>query len=62
MELKMKLLSALDKVFLDAEPVERPENGVVSGFRNEVISFQAAYSLTDESVAYVEAEVVSPIQ
>ena len=44
MELQMKLLSALDKVFLDTEPVERPENGVVSGFRNEVITFQAAYT------------------
>lgn len=62
MELQMKLLSALDKVFLDTEPVERPENGVVSGFRNEVITFQAAYTLTDESVAYVDVEVVSPIK
>lgn len=62
MKLEMKLLSALDKVFLDQEPVERPENGVLSTFRNEVVSFQTAYCLTDSPRDYVCVEVVSPIQ
>ena len=40
--LQLKLISALEKVFLDEEPVERPEDGLLSGFQNETISFQAA--------------------
>ena len=62
MELKMKLLSSLEKVFLDVEPVEKPEHGKVSGFRNEIISFQAAYMLTDAPVCYVNVDIVSPIK
>ncbi len=61
MELQMKLLSALEKVFLDTEPVERPEDGILSGFRNEVMSFQAAYTLKAGTRDYVNVEVVSPI-
>lgn len=61
MELQMKLLSALEKVFLDTEPVERPEDGILSGFRNEVMSFQAAYTLKAGTRDYVNVEVISPI-
>ncbi len=61
MELKMKLVSALEKVFLDTEPVERPEDGLLSAFRGEVVSFQAAYTMTDGARDYVNVEIVSPI-
>lgn len=62
MELQLKLLNALEKVFLDTEPVERPEDGAYSGFRNEVISFQAAYTLMSDTRDYVEVEIVSPLK
>ena len=62
MELKLKLINSLEKVFLDTEPVERPEDGIFSGFRNEVISFQAAYTLVSGTRDYVEVEIVSPIK
>ena len=59
--LQMKLVSSLDKVFLQQEPAESIIG--VQGFRNEVIAFQAAYTM-DESVTtrmYASVEVVSPI-
>lgn len=58
--LKMKLLSSLEKVFLHKEPVEN--SLYVQGFRNEVMTFQVAYTL-DEPVTrmYVTLEVDSPI-
>lgn len=62
MELKLKLINSLEKVFLDTEPVERPEDGIFSGFRNEVISFQVAYTLVSDTRDYVEVEIVSPIK
>ena len=62
MGLKIKLVNSLEKVFLDTEPVERPEDGIFSGFRNETISFQIAYTLTTGTRAYVEAEIVSPLK
>ncbi len=62
MELKMKLVSSLEKVFVDAEPAERPEDGILSGFRGEVFSFQAAYTMKDGVREYVNAEIVSPIE
>ncbi len=62
MELKMKLLNALEKVFLDAEPTERPEDGVLSGLKNEIMSFQVAYTVTDIHSCYVFVDVVSDIR
>ena len=62
MDIKMKLISSLEKVFLDTEPMERPEDGILSGFRNEIISFQIAYTLKDAPCSYVEVEVISPIK
>ena len=44
--LKVKLLSSLDKVFLDEEPT-CSYNGKISVFKNEPFSFQAAYSADD---------------
>ena len=62
MELKMKLVSALEKVFLDEEPVEKPEAGPIEGFQNETISFQAAYSLAGpDPRAWVAPKVTSPL-
>ena len=62
MELKMKLVSALEKVFLDEEPVEKPEAGRIEGFQNETISFQAAYSITSaDPRLWVQPKVTSPI-
>lgn len=57
----VKLLSPLEKVFLHQEPVEKPV--IVEGFRNEIMTFQAAYTLC-EPVArmYVSLEVDSPIR
>ncbi|MBQ6826789.1 MAG: hypothetical protein IJO46_02150 [Thermoguttaceae bacterium] len=58
--LKMKLLSSLEKVFLHKEPAEKAL--CVQGFRNEVMTFQVAYTL-DEPITrmYVTLEVDSPI-
>ncbi len=61
-KIMMKLVSALDKVFVDSEPVERPEDAMLSVFRNEVGSFQAAYTLTRAPRGFVELEIVSPIK
>ena len=62
MELKMKLISPLEKVFLDEEPVEKPEWGEIAGFQNETISFQAAYCLSPETPRiWVAPRIDSPI-
>lgn len=61
-KLKLKLLSALEKVFLDEEPVERPEDGLLSGFQNETISFQAAYTQDEDWAAFLNCRVESPIE
>ena len=41
-EIKAKIVSSLEKVFLDEEP--RAYDGLIQGFRNERFSFQFAYS------------------
>lgn len=62
MNVKLKLVSSLEKVFLDQEPEERPELGIPQGFQNEVISFQAAFTMIDPPVRdYIHVEVDSPI-
>ncbi len=56
----IKLLSSLDKVFLHKEP--RETNAIAEGFRNEIITFQIAYTLSDPITReYVSLEVISPI-
>ena len=62
MTVELKLVSSLEKVFLDTEPVERPEDGVLSAFRNEVVSFQAAYTTKDTVRDYICAEIVTDIK
>ncbi len=61
-KIKLKLVSALEKVFVDSEPAERSEDAVLSVFRNERGAFQAAYSLTRAPRGFVELEIVSPIK
>ena len=63
MNINLKLVSSLEKVFLDQEPEERPELGFSQSFQNEIISFQAAYTLIEPSFRdYVHVEVESPIE
>lgn len=59
----IKLLSSLDKVFLDCEPADRPDIPI-EGFRNENISFQFAYCepMRAERIdTYCEARIESDI-
>ncbi len=61
MALAMKLLSSLEKVFWNKEPVEKEL--VLQGFRNEVISFEAAYTLDACNASmFIELEIESPIK
>ncbi|MDL2317642.1 DUF4091 domain-containing protein [Eubacteriales bacterium OttesenSCG-928-A19] len=64
MEAKLKLLTALQKAFLDEEPAEAP--GIpLSGFRNEVLSFQVAYridGLSPDDRPFLTVAVESPIR
>ena len=62
MNIKMLLLSSLEKVFLDGEPVENPAEGRLTGLLNETISFQASWRNLDAEVrTMVRLEVRSPI-
>ena len=62
MEFKAKLVSALEKVFWDEEPVYKPEAGPLEGFQNETISFQVAYSVDPQTArVWLKAEVDSPL-
>lgn len=57
----MKVVSSLTKVFLDEEPMEKALR--VEGFKNEILSFQIAYTLKDPMITrmHVKLDVVSPI-
>ena len=62
MDIRLKLLSSLQKVFLDAEPLENPAEGRLTGLLNETISFQAAWRNLDAEVrTMIRLEVRSPI-
>ncbi len=62
MKLKLKLLSSLKKVFLDAEPVENTAEGRMTCFLNETVSFQAAWrNLDSEYREMVKISVESPL-
>lgn len=58
---QMKLLSSLEKVFPDKEPVFRPECGCLTVLKNDVVSFQVAFSGTNEFRETVTVNVSSPI-
>lgn len=62
MNVKLLLVSSLEKVFPDEEP--RAFDGRVEGFLNESVSFQAAWKTLDELPArdYVRLHIVSPIE
>ena len=62
MKFQLKLLSSLDKVFQDREPLIQPDLPIPSGFQNEAFSFQAAYCMTEEDTwVDFRVEIVSPI-
>ena len=64
MEANLKLISSLQKVFFDQEPNELSEGYVLSGFQNEVLSFQAAYIAKNPDMHYrkfINIKVSSPI-
>ena len=62
MNVKLLLVSSLEKVFPDEEP--RAFDGRVEGLLNESVSFQAAWKTMDELPArdYVRLHIVSPIE
>lgn len=61
MNVKLLLVSSLEKVFTDTEPLAF--DGKIEGFRNETVSFQAAWTCTDPDFTrdYVAVKVESPI-
>ena len=58
---EMKLLSSLDKVFQDEEPVYRPECVKLSALWGETVSFQAAYTGDAFAREQLQVQVVSEI-
>jgi len=64
METALKIVSALQKVFLDQEPLDCAGEPMLSGFQNEVLSFQAAFFASAPSRVsrnFAELKVDSPI-
>lgn len=62
MRFQLKLLSSLEKVFLDQEPEHQTELPMSSGFQNEVLSFQTAFCMTEEeNRVEFRIEIDSPI-
>lgn len=62
-EFTFKLLSSLDKVFQDQEPLEQKDLPLPSGFQNETTSFQAAYRMTGaEPWVDFRVEIISPLK
>lgn len=57
----MKLLSSLEKVFYDEEPVYRPECLILSALWGETVSFQAAYTGCYEVRECVDVKIESEI-
>lgn len=61
--LQLKLLSALEKVFLDENVDAGTCPNILSGLRGETVSFQAAFCLQKEwGRVPVKVEIASPIQ
>ena len=58
----MKLLSSLEKVFQDEEPVYKPECLVLSALWGETVSFQAAYMGRHEVRECVEVKIESKLK
>jgi len=55
------ITSPLVKIFPGKSPSREPECTRFSALRNETVSFQVAYILTDETVGFVRVGVESPI-
>jgi len=65
MEAIIKIVSALQKVFLDQEPLSGEEEPMLGGFQNEALSFQAAYIAKKPETPFprfVGLRVESPIR
>lgn len=63
MKVHLKLLNSLAKVFSDEEPMEYLESGKLNGFKNEVISFQVAYTAKEvDWNNFAKIEIESPLQ
>lgn len=59
---RMKLLSSLQKVFSDQEPVDLPECSLLTGLKNETISFQIAYSCNANGNQFVTVSIESALK
>lgn len=67
LDVKIKVIDSLTKVFDDQEPMEAPGGATFSGFRNEVISLQVAYSAEASGSAldyenYARVEIASDLE
>ncbi|MCL2811981.1 MAG: DUF4091 domain-containing protein [Clostridia bacterium] len=65
MEATIKIISALQKVFLDQEPITDAEEPMLGGFQNEVLSFQVAYIAKEPGAPFrdfVHLKIDSPIR
>lgn len=62
MKCQMKLLSSLEKVFLEEEPIYRPECNLLTGLWGETISYQVAYTGNPAYKEEVEVVVDSVLQ
>ena len=61
--MKFKLISSLEKCFLDESINDKPEYLKGSCFKNEIFHFEVAYSNFDEQkTEYVYLSVESPIK
>ena len=58
---EMRLVSALEKVFLDERPVYRPECMKLTALKGETVSFQAACTCTSFMKNRVKVRIESPI-
>lgn len=59
---EMKLVSSLEKVFLDETPVYRPECMVLTGLKGETVSFQAACTTDSFMKERVDVMLESPLR
>ncbi|QOV18394.1 DUF4091 domain-containing protein [Blautia liquoris] len=57
-----KIVSSLEKIFPDEEPVAKPECTNLSGLKKETVSFQIAYYGNVNSKEYVHLEIDSDIK
>ncbi len=59
---KAVLLSSLQKVFQDTQPQYQPECLIFTALKEELFSFQMAYTSKQEIIEYATVNVISPIE